>query len=207
MISKEPTNKLFVFHFGNGDEEDQRVLIDFCKQFGAIDQIPLFPGLNYGFVEFPKVEDAIKLVDTLQDSKFVELEFYDKKRVCCFQYSKLEYSEMDKFKSMEFPDSTYDHDIPGLILVDEFISPEEEKDLKEWFDTQEWTKLMNRRVQHFGYEFVYGANNVNKNEKIRDMPGQGDADADVSIGVSDRVNRNFVFLREFNFDFLSLSLL
>lgn len=196
LISKEPTNKLFVFHFGNGDEEDQRVLLDFCRQFGPVDKLPLFPALNYGFVEFPEVTQAQALVDSLEDKKFCELEFYNKKRTCFFQYSKLEYSQLDKFKSIEFPDSTYDCDIPGLIIVDDFVSEEEEKDIKTWLDQQQWTKLMNRRVQHFGFEFVYGANNVNKTDKIRDMPSnENETFAKINSRIND-VLKGFYFNEE-----------
>ena len=73
LISKEPTNKLFVFHFGNGDEEDQRVLLEFCRQFGPLDKLPLFPALNYGFVEYPEVAQAEALVDSLEDKKYIDL--------------------------------------------------------------------------------------------------------------------------------------
>jgi hypothetical protein len=37
-------------------------------------------------------------------------------------------------------------------------------------DKHKWEKLTNRRVQHYGYEFIYGANVVNKHNKIGDMP-------------------------------------
>jgi len=185
MISKEPTNKLFVFHFGNGDEEDQKSLLEFCKKFGPIDQLPLFPGLNYGFVEYPEVSHAEALMNSLVNQQFVDIEFYGKKRTCFFQYSKLDYSQLEKFKTMEFPNSVYECDIPGLILVDEFVSEEEEKDIIKYLDSQDWIKLMNRRVQHYGYEFVYGANNVNKSDKIREMPS---ADSEVFNKLNSRIN-------------------
>mmetsp|Transcript_35477 Transcript_35477/g.41041 ORF Transcript_35477/g.41041 Transcript_35477/m.41041 type:complete len:119 (+) Transcript_35477:502-858(+) len=44
---------------------------------------------------------------------------------------------------------------------------------------------MNRRVQHYGYEFVYGANNVNKSDKIREMPS---ADSEVFDKLNSRIN-------------------
>lgn len=47
---------------------------------------------------------------------------------------------------------------------------EEEKALIEAFDKNQWIKLLNRRVQHYGFEFVYGANNVDKTRKLGDMP-------------------------------------
>lgn len=47
---------------------------------------------------------------------------------------------------------------------------EEEKELIKCFDTRQWTKLLNRRVQHYGFEFIYGANNVDATKKLGDMP-------------------------------------
>ena len=44
---------------------------------------------------------------------------------------------------------------------------------------------MNRRVQHFGFEFVYGANNVNKTDKIKEMPS---AENETFAKINDRLN-------------------
>lgn len=60
--------------------------------------------------------------------------------------------------------------IPGLYVYDDFISEEEEKELVKQIDAHEWNKLLNRRVQHYGYEFIYGMNSVDKNKKMGDMP-------------------------------------
>ena len=40
----------------------------------------------------------------------------------------------------------------------------------EALDSRQWIKMLQRRVQHFGYEFVYGANNVDTTRKLGDMP-------------------------------------
>ena len=53
--------------------------------------------------------------------------------------------------------------IPGLYVWDNFITEEEEKSMIKSIDAGKWTKLLNRRVQHFGYEFKYGTNNVDTN--------------------------------------------
>ena len=37
-------------------------------------------------------------------------------------------------------------------------------------DCNKWIKLLNRRVQHYGYEFKYGTNNVDTNSKIGELP-------------------------------------
>ena len=60
--------------------------------------------------------------------------------------------------------------IPGLVVIDNFISPEEEQAMLSEIDAQKWTKLLNRRVQHYGYEFKYGTNNVDTQEKMGALP-------------------------------------
>lgn len=53
----------------------------------------------------------------------------------------------------------------GLVLIENCISPELEQQLMEnleWSEADQGSdgKLKNRKVQHFGYEFIYGSNNV-----------------------------------------------
>jgi alkylated DNA repair protein alkB family protein 8 len=47
---------------------------------------------------------------------------------------------------------------------------DEEKELIKNLDERKWIKMLNRRVQHYGYEFVYGANNVDRTKHIGDFP-------------------------------------
>lgn len=50
---------------------------------------------------------------------------------------------------------------PGMIVLEEFVSPEEERALVEflkWDD--QGAQLKQRQVQHFGYAFRYGLNDV-----------------------------------------------
>jgi len=37
-------------------------------------------------------------------------------------------------------------------------------------DSEKWNKMLNRRVQHYGYEFIYGANSVDKEKKMGELP-------------------------------------
>lgn len=62
---------------------------------------------------------------------------------------------------------------PGLILLEDFIDEELEEKL---ISTLKWTatdyinssELKHRQVQHFGYEFLYGTNNVDPNCPLDD---------------------------------------
>ncbi|KAG9452913.1 hypothetical protein H6P81_005817 [Aristolochia fimbriata] len=60
--------------------------------------------------------------------------------------------------------------IPGLHLMRDFVSPEEEQELLVSVDARPWRKLAKRRVQHFGYEFLYQTRNVNSNQFLGELP-------------------------------------
>ncbi len=54
-----------VTHFGNGDETDQKLLIDFCSNFGRVTSITILPGTNYGHIEMDSVDAVNKLMSSL----------------------------------------------------------------------------------------------------------------------------------------------
>lgn len=63
---------------------------------------------------------------------------------------------------------------PGLKVIEDFISEEEEKSLLNIID---WTEdgpflsdLKQRKAKHFGYEFQYHSNDVNPNTPIIPIP-------------------------------------
>lgn len=66
----------------------------------------------------------------------------------------------------------------GLILIEDIITPElEEKLLREleWSGEETDNKLKNRKVQHFGFEFIYGSNNVDPSSPLeRKIPKECD---------------------------------
>lgn len=78
----------------------------------------------------------------------------------------LNFSDLNKCVAFNFPnaDDTFDS-IKGLKIIPDFIDENEEKLLIKQIDLEEWTKLANRRVQHYGYEFLYGINSIDKNKK------------------------------------------
>ena len=85
-------------------------------------------------------------------------------------FSKIPSSQVEQDKLCNFPKAHYSVEIPGLYSFEDFITESQEKELIEMIDKHKWEKLTNRRVQHYGYEFIYGANVVNKHNKIGDMP-------------------------------------
>jgi len=45
--------------------------------------------------------------------------------------------------------------IPGIYMVEEFVTAAEEQELLAAVDSRRWKSLAKRRVQHYGYEFLY----------------------------------------------------
>ncbi|XP_050235169.1 alkylated DNA repair protein ALKBH8 homolog [Mercurialis annua] len=60
--------------------------------------------------------------------------------------------------------------IPGLCLLPDFVSAEEEQELLAAVDAQPWKNLAKRRVQHYGYEFCYETRNVDTKKQLGEFP-------------------------------------
>ncbi|XP_039142466.1 alkylated DNA repair protein ALKBH8 homolog isoform X2 [Dioscorea cayenensis subsp. rotundata] len=60
--------------------------------------------------------------------------------------------------------------IPGIYLVHDFITPEEEEVLLAAVDASPWKSLAKRRVQHYGYEFLYETRNVDARQYLGNLP-------------------------------------
>ena len=132
----------------------------------------IYPGSNYGHIEFKEVSSAERLMTTAMDSPncanivFPESEnISNTDRVVVFFYTPLKCMELKKSVCIEIADAEIAKtgSIPGLYVIDNFISEQEEKDMLTSIDSNKWVKLLNRRVQHYGYEFKYGTNNVDTN--------------------------------------------
>ena len=62
-----PSKYMLVTHFGNGDQVDQDVLLAYFGSCGVtVKQLTIFPGINYGHVEFEDVESAVRLMNGLE---------------------------------------------------------------------------------------------------------------------------------------------
>jgi hypothetical protein len=123
---------MIIAHFGNGSEIDQNVLIQFCAEKGGeIKNLTIYPGSNYGHVEFKDVSSAEKLMTTAMDCPncanivFPESEnITNTDRVVVFFYTPLKCMELKKSVNIEIADAEVAKtgSIPGLYVIDNFIS-------------------------------------------------------------------------------------
>lgn len=178
IVTSKPTRFVLVMYFGVGSENDCKDLETFTESLGYQEQmLDIFPGFPHGFMEFAAEDSAIEFLHKMKSTTYkdiqvfyAEIAFKSKAKTAFFFYSQTPKSGLNKNHANDLPNATSSMPIPGLILIEEFITEEEEKKIFEEVDKREWHVLATRRVQHDGYEFVYGHNNVNPNNKLGPLP-------------------------------------
>ena len=160
---------MFVTHFGNGDEADQDLVIKYIREQGCtVEAITIIPGNNYGLVVLGSAQESQTILKSLMDTNATIYE----KRTLVFFCTNLAKDQMRKQEVVDFPEASIAKtgSLPGLYVFDEFITEEESQVLVKALDAGNWQKLLNRRVQHFGFEFKYGTNDVDVDNSIGKMP-------------------------------------
>lgn len=59
--------------------------------------------------------------------------------------------------------------IPGLIYVDNFIMPDNQKQFVNFIDKQEWNTSISRRTQHYGYVYSYNNSSITPTTPIPEI--------------------------------------
>lgn len=178
IVSEVPTANIIFIYFGTGTELDCKDLEEVLDSLEYKEQLfDMFPGFPHAFLEFSSVEKAVEFMGKLNSWTkdnypigYREINFRSKPKTAFFFYSKISHSELNQNRGNDLPNSVASLPIPGLQLIPDFLTPEEEKTIVSEIDKREWHKLATRRVQHDGYEFVYGHNNVNPNNKLGSLP-------------------------------------
>jgi alkylated DNA repair dioxygenase AlkB len=60
--------------------------------------------------------------------------------------------------------------IPGLSILNDFISIEEERDLINRVDQEQWLSDLSRKVQHYGYKYDYRSRRIDDTYRIGPLP-------------------------------------
>lgn len=93
-------------------------------------------------------------------------------RFLAFFHTTISKDKLKRHEIINFPSSSVAKtgSIPGLYIFENFVTAEEEqliiKHLDEAEGGKKWQKLLNRRVQHYGFEFKYGTNNVDPDKSL-----------------------------------------
>ncbi|XP_063222331.1 alkylated DNA repair protein alkB homolog 8 [Bacillus rossius redtenbacheri] len=154
--SDVPRKGVMVGNVGHGTGLQEAELLRACLPFGAVQAVVMVPGMAYCFVVFADLAGAERAYSALHgrrnpvspDLPVLYLAYVDSVPGC---------------------DSVCKFDLkpPGLLLYEDFVTDAEEESLLNCVD---WTNtschsgkvLKQRRVKHYGYEFRYDTNNVDK---------------------------------------------
>ena len=66
-------------------------------------------------------------------------------------------------------------DIPGLVFVPDFLDEAEEKAIIREIDICEWSKELQRRVQHYGWRYEYRSRKVGPDMSLGSLPSWANA--------------------------------
>ncbi|XP_029629565.1 alkylated DNA repair protein alkB homolog 8 isoform X1 [Salmo trutta] len=155
----QPTKSLVVANGGLGNGVSREQLQDVLGEVGEVETLVMPPNKPYALVTY-RSEVSAQRGHALNGR---QLQCGDQIVTLYLSYVNTVDSEM--WGCVDLP--------PGLVLVEEFVSPEEEALL---LDAIDWTShdenvtvqkvLKHRRVKHFGYEFRYDNNNVDKDKPL-----------------------------------------
>ncbi|XP_040832817.1 alkylated DNA repair protein alkB homolog 8 [Ochotona curzoniae] len=160
-IVSSATQNLVVANGGLGNGMSRNQLLSVLEECGLVEALLMPPNKPYSFVRYKSAEESRNAYVTLNGKEILDdlgqkiilyLNFVEK-----VQWKELEHQTLP----------------PGLMVIEEIISSEEEKMLLESINWTEDTEshniqksLKHRRVKHFGYEFHYENNNVDKEKPL-----------------------------------------
>uniref|UniRef100_A0A3P8THT8 tRNA (carboxymethyluridine(34)-5-O)-methyltransferase n=1 Tax=Amphiprion percula TaxID=161767 RepID=A0A3P8THT8_AMPPE len=156
----QPTKSLVVANGGLGNGVSREGLSAALKEMGEVESLVMPPHKPYAFVTYRSEESARNAHVHLNGQM---LQCGENSVTLYFSY--VESVTHEEETSVPLPE--------GLALVEDFVSPEEEAVLLsaiDWSSTNDditaQKALKHRRVKHYGFEFRYDNNNVDKDKPL-----------------------------------------
>ncbi|KAG8584701.1 hypothetical protein GDO81_004726 [Engystomops pustulosus] len=154
-----PTKSLVVANGGLGNGVSREHLLDVLKTHGLVESLIMPPNKPYSFVTYASPEAAVSAYSSLSGQEVPSMD--EEQKVSLYL------SFVDKVEVKETPPPALP---PGLRIAENIVSPEEELvllDSIQWeTDNSNQKSLKHRRVKHYGYEFRYDNNNVDKDQPL-----------------------------------------
>uniref|UniRef100_A0A672FDN9 tRNA (carboxymethyluridine(34)-5-O)-methyltransferase n=1 Tax=Salarias fasciatus TaxID=181472 RepID=A0A672FDN9_SALFA len=158
--ASQPTKSLVVANGGLGNGVSREELSSVLKEMGEVEALVMPPHKPYAFVTYRSEESARKAHIHLNGQKLQSGE-----NSVMLYLSYINSVSQEEEASVPLPD--------GLVLLEDFVSPEEEALLLaaiDWSsadnDVTAQKALKHRRVKHYGFEFRYDNNNVDKDKPL-----------------------------------------
>lgn len=160
-IRQTPTKHILIGNAGLTTNADESSLVELITAVGCgLEALTLIPGKQYSFASFSSPEQA----QTVFQAAHGRLDVRGSASPVYMSYVNKVPSDPSPIQ-FKFP--------PGLMVLEDFISAEEEIQLMQlidWgdspFSIPEGSILKHRQVRHFGYEFNYSSNSVDKEHPL-----------------------------------------
>ncbi|XP_026155209.1 alkylated DNA repair protein alkB homolog 8 [Mastacembelus armatus] len=160
VTAPQPTKSLVVANGGLGNGVSREELSAVLKEMGEVETLVMPPHKPYAFATFRLEESARKAHTHLNGQK---LQCGENSVTLYLSYVNSVICEEEL--SLHFPE--------GLVLLEDFVSSEEEALLLaaiDWSSTNDVVTaqkaLKHRRVKHYGFEFCYDNNNIDKDKPL-----------------------------------------
>ncbi|KAL8191045.1 UNVERIFIED_CONTAM: Alkylated DNA repair protein alkB 8 [Gekko kuhli] len=157
-----PTKSLVIANGGLGNGVGRCQLLSMVEKCGSVEALLMPPNKPYSFVKYGLIEDCKRAYGIL-NGKEIMLE--DSSQGIVLYVNFVEKVPWEVTAPTALP--------PGLRVIEDLVSPEEERQLLESIDWSEdevipnaRKSLKHRRVKHFGYEFRYDNNNVDRDKPL-----------------------------------------
>lgn len=158
--ASQPTQCVVVCNGGLGNGVSRELLMAVLTEGGAVESLLMPPNKPYSFATFASLQES-QSAHTLCNGRVLECNGHHITLYCSYVLP----VDRGECESVSLP--------PGLCVLEDFVSPEEESRLLQAVD---WTshnddvtaqrELKHRRVKHYGYEFRYDNNNVDKDKPL-----------------------------------------
>ncbi|KAH1006040.1 hypothetical protein HUJ04_006921 [Dendroctonus ponderosae] len=151
-----PTNNLAICNAGLVNGLTEESIFEYFSEFGPLSDILLLPGKSCSFLAYEDVKCAVAAYNALNG----KLDIAQYNRPIYLLY-------VDQLPRLS-ETTIWDKLPPGLIIINDFISTAEEESLLKLcsFRDQLCGIMKNRLVEHFGFEFRYDINNVDKDKPL-----------------------------------------
>ncbi|GCC29408.1 tRNA (carboxymethyluridine(34)-5-O)-methyltransferase ALKBH8 [Chiloscyllium punctatum] len=157
-----PTKHLVVANGGLGNGVSREQLNEVLQKFGTVETLLMLPHKPHAFVTYSAIQEATEAYNNLNGQNLNSGE-----------NTKLITLYLNFVEDVVSEDVSHSSLPPGLLVVEDFISAEYEKRLLIFADGSPYATVENaqrslkhRRVKHYGYEFRYDNNNVDKDKPL-----------------------------------------
>ncbi|KAK2170241.1 hypothetical protein NP493_1156g01017 [Ridgeia piscesae] len=166
-ISDIPTQHLLVNNGGLGNNVQREQLLSVFEPFGRVTSLVMEQDQPYAFVSYSSIPEALAACTAIHGCLVKALQ-----TVPSAQDVQLFLTYVDRVPDVAMPSSGLPE---GLVMIRDFVSEDEEQvflQCVDWDSSDSQLSegahltLKHRRVKHYGYEFMYGINNVDPDRPL-----------------------------------------